>query len=77
MSRALIVDERERAPVNAYLLWLPCLFGVAGLHRLYAGRWISGLLWLFTFGLCGFGQVIDLVFIPRMIADYNDGRPVW
>ncbi|MXX09762.1 MAG: NINE protein, partial [Synechococcus sp. SB0667_bin_8] len=32
----------------AYLLWVPSLFGVAGLHRFYTGRWGTGLLWLLT-----------------------------
>ena len=56
---------------------MPYLFGVSGLHRFYTGRWVSGLIWLFTGGLCGVGQVIDLIFIPRMVDDHNDGRPVW
>lgn len=76
MSYAL----ERRAPRSAgwaYLLWLPGLLGIHGLHRFYAGRWVSGLLWLFTLGFCGVGQVIDLIFIPRMIEDHNDGRDVW
>jgi hypothetical protein len=32
---------------------------------------------LFTGGLCGIGQVIDVLFVPRMVADFNSGRPVW
>lgn len=76
MSYAL--ERRDRRTVTAaYLLWVPCLFGVSGLHRFYTGRWVSGLIWLFTGGLCGIGQVIDLIFIPRMVEDHNDGRPVW
>jgi len=61
----------------AYLMWLPMFLGFAGIHRFYAGRWASGLLWLATGGLCGVGQIIDLVFIPRMVQDYNQGRDVW
>lgn len=76
MSYAL--ERRDRRTVAlAYLLWIPCMFGVSGLHRFYTGRWVSGLIWLFTGGLCGIGQVIDLIFIPRMVDDHNDGRPVW
>jgi len=67
----------ERNVVAAYVLWLPFFFGLSGLHRLYAGRWVSGLIWLFTGGLCGVGQIIDLLFIPRMIEDHNHGRKVW
>jgi len=57
----------------AYVLWLGGLLGVAGLHRLYMGRFWSGLLWMFTGGLCMVGQVIDLFMMPRMIEDANRG----
>ena len=77
MSSTAIERRTDRSVGFAYLLWLPFFFGVNGLHRFYTGRWISGLVWLFTFGLCGIGQVIDLIFIPRMVEDHNDGRPVW
>jgi TM2 domain-containing membrane protein YozV len=50
---------------------------VCGLHRLYAGRWLSGIVWLLTGGLCFVGQFIDLFFIPRMIEDHNAGKDVW
>lgn len=76
MSTAL-ERRSERSVGTAYLLWLPFFFGICGLHRFYSGRPISGLIWLFTGGLCGIGQVIDLIFIPRMIEDHNEGRPVW
>ena len=76
MSNAL-ERRQERSVTLAYLLWLPCLVGVAGLHRFYTGRWVSGLVWFFTGGLCGIGQVIDLVFLPRMVEDHNRGRSVW
>jgi len=44
----------------AYMLWAGCIIGLCGLHRLYIGKIGTGLLWLFTFGLFGFGQLIDL-----------------
>ncbi len=75
MSTALVRDKRSIGV--GYLLWLACFFGVFGIHRFYAGRWISGLIWLFTGGLCGVGQLVDLVFMPRMIEDINTGRDVW
>lgn len=70
--------HREQRDVGmAYILWLGSLFGIAGLHRFYLGRWASGLVWLFTYGLCGLGLVIDLIYMPRMVEDHAEGRSVW
>lgn len=39
-----------------------CLFlGVFGIHKFYEGKIGMGLLYLFTFGLCCIGPVIDLI----------------
>ncbi|HEV3146422.1 MAG TPA: NINE protein [Gemmataceae bacterium] len=59
------------SPGVAYLLWLPGLIGICGLHRFYAGKPITGLIWLFTGGLLFVGQLIDLFLIPSMIAGAN------
>ncbi len=56
---------------TAYVLWLGCLLQLHGLHRLYNGKIFTGLLWMFTFGLFGFGQVIDLILIPHMVEEHN------
>ena len=55
----------------AYLLWCACLFGGCGIHRLYLGKYVSGALYFFTFGLFGIGQLIDLFRIPDMVARIN------
>ncbi len=56
---------------TAYILWFFCVFGICGVHRLYLGRIVSGLLYFFTFGLFGFGQLLDLLFIPGMTRERN------
>jgi TM2 domain-containing membrane protein YozV len=55
----------------AYILWLVCLFGFFGIHRMYLGRWITGIVWLLTFGLLLIGQIIDLFLIPGMVERAN------
>lgn len=55
----------------AYALW--CLFfvGLAGLHRIYLGRYGTGILWMVTFGLFGVGQVVDLFRMKRLVLESN------
>lgn len=54
-----------------YGLWCLCLAGVCGVHRIYMGKWGTGLLWLFTFGLAGVGQLVDLFRMKALIRDSN------
>lgn len=56
---------------TAYILWLGFLLGAGGLHRLYNGKIVTGLLWLCTGGMFGIGQFVDLLLIPNMVEDHN------
>jgi hypothetical protein len=56
----------------AYLLWAACFVGVCGLQRIYTGKLGTGFLYLFTFGLLGVGQLVDLFLIPGMVEDANN-----
>jgi TM2 domain-containing membrane protein YozV len=58
----------------AYILCILGFFAVAGLHRFYAGKWITGLIWLFTDGLLVIGTIVDLFLIPGMIERANINR---
>ncbi len=55
----------------AFILWLGCVFGFAGIHRFYLGRPWTGVLWLFTFGLFGVGQLVDLFRLPVLVDEEN------
>ncbi len=55
----------------AYGLWALCIVGVAGIHRFYLGRPITGVIWLLTWGLLGIGLLIDLFTIPGLVERKN------
>lgn len=56
---------------NAYILWFLCQFGICGGQRFYTGNVASGLIYVFTFGIFGIGQLLDLVLIPGMVDRRN------
>jgi hypothetical protein len=66
-----VSDSEEFSPGVAFGLWLACLFGLCGVHRFYLGKPFTGLLYLFTFGLLGVGQVVDLVRLRGMVEEKN------
>lgn len=57
----------------AYLLWF--FLGWLGIHRFYTGHIGTGVLWLLTGALCGFGWIIDIFLIPGMVREAN-GRVI-
>jgi len=65
------LDQERRSLALSYLLWCLCLVGVCGLQRFYNRKPLSGLLWLFSFGLCGLGQLIDLLLLPGLVQQAN------
>jgi TM2 domain-containing membrane protein YozV len=79
-------DAAAKSPLIAYLLWFFLGYGVV--HRMYLGRWISGILMLLIFGLSllltlvligyvGLGLIIlwwvvDALLIPGMTRRANE-----
>ncbi len=55
----------------AFVLWCCCFFGFCGVHRFYAGKYVSGFFWLITFGWLYIGQFIDLFLISSQVDDAN------
>ncbi len=47
----------------AFLLVLGIFVGLPGLHRFYTGHIVSGIIWFFTGGLLGIGQLVDAILI--------------
>lgn len=53
-----------KKPINKWVAFVLCLFlGYFGVHKFYEGKVGMGLLYIFTFGLCGIGWVIDCIAI--------------
>lgn len=47
---------------NKWVAFFLCLFlGIFGAHKFYEGKTALGILYIFTFGLFGFGWIFDLI----------------
>jgi hypothetical protein len=63
--------------LNRLALLLLCLIlGFLGVHRFYVGKIRTGLLWLFTLGFLGMGQIVDLILIATGEFRDSEGRRV-
>lgn len=51
----------------SYLFWLISFAGVAGLHRFYLGKPVSGLVYLVTWGVFGVGTILDGIRMPALV----------
>ena len=61
--------RRATALLLALVPFVPFL-PLAGLHRFYVGKIGTGILWLFTWGLFGIGQLVDIILIA--VGQFKD-----
>ncbi len=55
--------------------WILLTFlGIFGIHRFYLGKWVTGLIWLLTGGLCLFGLLYDLWTLNGQVDEVNRGE---
>ncbi len=66
-------DIRYRpGQIDYNLAWLLLAFlGIFGIHRMYMGKWITGLIYLCTGGLFAFGYLYDLWTLNDQISLQN------
>ena len=60
--------------VNYSVAWILLTFlGFFGIHRMYMGKWLTGILYLLTVGLGGIGYLYDYWTLNRQITELNAG----
>lgn len=69
-------DLRFEAGNKDYsLAWLLLTFlGLFGVHRMYLGKWLTGILYLLTLGLFGLGYLYDYWTLNTQIAEINRAK---
>lgn len=71
MNRTADIRYRQ-GPIDFNLTWLLLAFlGLFGIHRMYMGKWISGLVYLCTVGIFGLGYIYDLWTLNDQISLIN------
>ncbi|MFY9332044.1 MAG: TM2 domain-containing protein [Candidatus Nanopelagicales bacterium] len=55
----IMISSRSRLAA----LLLAIFVGFLGIHRFYAGKVITGIIWLLTGGLLGIGVIVDVILI--------------
>ena len=66
-------DRRFRAgPTNYTVAWVLLTFlGFFGIHRMYMGKWITGILYLFSGGIFGLGYLYDFWTLNDQVTILN------
>jgi TM2 domain-containing membrane protein YozV len=71
MNREAAVRYHE-GQIDFNLAWLLLAFlGLFGIHRMYMGKWITGLIYLCTGGLLGIGYIYDFWTLNDQISLIN------
>ena len=59
-------------PIDYTAAWVFLTFlGFFGAHRMYMGKWISGIIYLLTFGVAGLGYLYDLWTLNDQVTQLN------
>jgi TM2 domain-containing membrane protein YozV len=62
-------------PIDYSVAWLLLTFlGLFGIHRMYMGKWFTGILYLVTGGLLGFGYLYDFWTLNDQITILNNTK---
>jgi TM2 domain-containing membrane protein YozV len=65
----------QSGEVNYSVAWILLTFlGLLGIHRMYMGKWFTGILYLFTLGLVGIGYLYDYWTLNDQITIVNRSK---
>ena len=65
----------QTGPVNYSVAWILLTFlGLFGVHRMYMGKWFTGILYLLTAGLVGLGYLYDYWTLNGQVDQLNRQR---
>ena len=69
-------DLRYRSGhINYTLAWILLTFlGLFGVHRMYMGKWLTGIIYLLTGGIFGLGYLYDFWTLNDQITIINRSR---
>ena len=69
-------DLRYRSGhINYTLAWILLTFlGLFGIHRMYMGKWLTGVIYLLTGGIFGLGYLYDFWTLNDQITIINSSR---
>ena len=59
-------------PIDYNVAWILLTFlGLFGVHRMYMGKWLTGILYLLTGGLLGIGYIYDYWTLNDQLSELN------
>ncbi|MEW6079918.1 MAG: NINE protein [Thermodesulfobacteriota bacterium] len=69
-------DRRyQSGPIDYNLAWILLTFlGLFGVHRMYMGKWITGIIYFFTGGLFLIGYLYDFCTLNGQVDEVNRTR---
>jgi TM2 domain-containing membrane protein YozV len=61
--------------INYSVAWILLTFlGLFGIHRMYMGKWLTGILYLLTVGLLGIGYLYDYWTLNQQITQLSTAK---
>ena len=62
----------QAGPIDYSVTWILLTFlGIFGIHRMYMGKWITGILYFLTGGLLGLGVLYDFWTLNEQVTVVN------